>query len=206
VILWSPKQLGRCALPERRKAIVAGVSAVTGSRLKQSRRSRDRSAPGATALCLRALRLLYGRCGSLRAAHRSARDRSDGALSSASIRLVKSSPSGQSRSKRVPAKTAGASLRLGSVIDGAGTVRKQRAQRAPAETAPGAAGGLGRPGAMLVLRGRQPKGVTCPFTRPGRPAPPRRLATDRRSAGRAPTWRRRRASSCAARPTVRAMG
>jgi hypothetical protein len=56
--------------------------------------------------------------------------------------------------------------------------------------APGADGGLGRPGAMLVLRGRQPKGIPLPHVRPSRPPG----ATASRG-GRSPVLAEREASS-----------
>jgi hypothetical protein len=92
-----------------------------------SARRRECSAPKATASSLATvaapLRSMQQR---LRGPHRSARNRSDGALSSASIRLVGSSPVGgnQKQGERRP-RRLGAPLRLGSVIDGAGTVGKQ---------------------------------------------------------------------------------
>lgn len=84
-------------------------------------------------------------------------------------------------------------------------------RRSRHESSTGSRRGLGRPGAMLVLRGVNRKGAPCPtFIRPGRPAPPRRVAADHRSSQSArraaPRFPRRRASSCAARPTARAMG
>jgi hypothetical protein len=172
---------------------------------------RDRLAPGATALCLRALRLLYGRCGSLRAAHRSARDRSDGALSSASIRLVKSSPSGQSRGKA----SAGQD---GWCFSQTGQRDRPCRNRQDAES-PASAGrdstascrGSDGPGLCSSFEGVNRKGFPCPtFIRPGRPALRRRMGADRRSSRSARRaalrFPRRRASSCAAWPTVRAMG
>jgi hypothetical protein len=79
------------------------------------------------------------------------------------------------------------------------------------QRAQGVAGGLGLRGAMLVLRGRQPKGVSLPHVHPSRPPG----ATASRG-GRSPVlaereasstrFSGRRASSCAARPTARAMG
>jgi hypothetical protein len=72
-------------------------------------------------------------------------------------------------------------------------------------------GGSDGPGLCSSFEGVNRKGFPCPtFVRPGRPAPPRRVAADRqplRSARRAaPRFPRRRVSSCAARPTARAMG
>src|ERR1035437_620286 len=67
------------------------------------------------------------------------------------------------------------------------------------------------PGLCSSFEGVNRKGFPCPtFIRPGRPAPACRMAVDRRfsrSARRAAlSLPRRRASSCAARPTARAMG
>jgi hypothetical protein len=79
------------------------------------------------------------------------------------------------------------------------------------QRAQGAAGGSDGPGYARPSRASTERGSLAPRSSvQDRPAPPRRVAADRRSSRNArraaPSVPRRRASSCAARPTARAMG